>query len=110
MTVYLFYDTSKTDKAGLFALCYLHSTHTLSVLCRVDKNFLLILDIKSKYCCNVHAAMTKPGTCAIATKAMALGNSAVWIFTFFFLQLLGPIYQYLGHFIRTLLTTAVYVG
>lgn len=32
MTVDLFYDTSKTDKAGLFALCYLHSAHTFCVV------------------------------------------------------------------------------
>lgn len=59
MTVDLFYDTSKTDKAVSFVIC---TVHTISVLCRVDKNCLLILDIKSKYCCNLHAAMTNPGT------------------------------------------------
>ncbi len=32
MTVDLFYDTSKTDKAGLFALCYLLSAHTFCVV------------------------------------------------------------------------------
>lgn len=65
MTVDLFYDTSKTDKAVSFVIC---TVHTISVLCRVDKNCLLILDIKSKYCCNLHAAMTNPGTCATATR------------------------------------------
>lgn len=84
--------------------CVICTVHTISVLCRVDKNCLLILDIKSKYCCNLHAVMTNPGTCATATR---------WLWEKFwesFLQLLGPIYRYLGHFIRTLLTTAVYVG